>query len=163
MTLRRQAYHGNGETFFMVAPHSRKQWRVVITSLFIFLSVSHAVSGFFIPGFPAWTMFRNADRYSYSLFDRLGNSIRIRDHVQPRSYVICDQNNVYLIARWLAEREPRRMPMWGSVTNWTGGHSTSTPPTTVEFKVLSGGAAPPLISIVSRTPAQESASEKVRP
>jgi hypothetical protein len=90
------------------------QRAVALTCLALMLV--YAIVGF-VPDaeFPTWQMYIAADRYTYTLRDRDGEAVDIRDCVTPDSYLIRHELPA-LIADWLAEARPELSPLTGTVT-----------------------------------------------
>lgn len=96
------------------------RWEKVIAVVLVALSTIHGTLGFVDRRIPAWTMFKNADRYEYVLMDREGKSHRTRDYFPARAYEISDHRLVFRFARWLVNVRPELGPIEGSVTVWRG-------------------------------------------
>jgi hypothetical protein len=95
------------------------------------LSTAYTLYGFVNPTWPVWGLFRNFDRFEYTLIDANGQSYRLGDYVLRRAYVTCDQDLVFLIGGWLVESGHAQAPLWGRVRAWTDDG----PPETREFVV----------------------------
>ena len=87
----------------------------ILATLFIVASLLHAGICSFLPGVPAWKMFRSVPRYAYQLEDSKGQSIDIHDYVPARAYTLAMPVAPFRIAEWLAEKEPERLPLSGTI------------------------------------------------
>ncbi len=78
------------------------------------MSASHGIFGFFYP-IPAWKMFRYIERWSYQLEDVSGEEIVIRDYLPARAYSAAEHGSVFIVAKWLVEKEPERGPLIATI------------------------------------------------
>ena len=60
-------------------------------------------------GVPAWGMFRRVDPLSYSLRDRRGRALDVRDHVAASQYIV-SARQLSKIVGFICRKEPERAP-----------------------------------------------------
>lgn len=95
--------------------------QAIFAVCFVLFTSAHAIVGYFNPRIPAWKMFKYIPRFSYEIEDRFGQSIDVRDYVQTRAYVIGSAKTPYEIAEWLAQTQPERLPIVGTIDVWRDG------------------------------------------
>lgn len=107
----------------------------ILACVIAVLLTAPTLYGFVDRSVPAWGLFRQFDRFDYTLVDAGGQSFRIGDFVQQRAYYTCDHRLVYLVGRWLVESGRARAPLWGRITVWSGGDA----PESAEFAIRLAG------------------------
>ncbi len=71
--------------------------------------------------FPGWQLFRRVDRFEYSMVDRSGRAVDVRDHLPSRAYWISTRTIPIAVGLWLARTRPETAPLSGLLVVWDGG------------------------------------------
>jgi len=71
--------------------------------------------------FPGWQLFRRFDRFEYSMVDRSGRAVDVRDYLPSRAYWIGSCTIPIAVGLWLARTRPETAPLSGTLVVWDGG------------------------------------------
>ena len=71
--------------------------------------------------FPGWQLFRRVDRFEYSMVDRSGRAVDVRDYLPSRAYWFGTRTIPIAVGLWLARTRPEMAPLSGSLVVWDGG------------------------------------------
>ena len=86
------------------------------------LALVQGVVGLMAPRrFPGWQLFRRVDRFEYSMVDRGGRSVDVRDYLPSRAYWINSRAAPIAVGLWLARTHPEAAPLSGRLRVWDGG------------------------------------------
>lgn len=85
------------------------------------LSLLQGVAGLLEPRrFPGWQLFRNVDRFEYSMVDGSGRAVDVRDYLPRRAYWFITRTVPLAVGLWLARTRPEMAPLSGSLVVWDG-------------------------------------------
>lgn len=71
--------------------------------------------------FPGWQLFRKIDRFEYSMVDRGGRAVDVREYLPSRAYWMVSRATPIAVGLWLARTQPQRAPLSGRLVVWDGG------------------------------------------
>lgn len=85
------------------------------------LAVTQGIVGLVVPRFPGWQMFKRVERFTYTLKDNRNRPVRVEDYLPERAYYLVSHRSVLAVGQWIAEREPDRTPLEGTLVLYEHG------------------------------------------